>query len=66
MNKNIQREIQKADAALEDCQRYFEALARMNAKLHLADEVYYSPLHAKIVGVRAGLKILLPQEEEKS
>ena len=63
MNKNLQREIQKADAALEECQKYFEYLARMNAKLHLSDEVYYSPLHAKIVGVRAGLKILLPEEK---
>jgi hypothetical protein len=65
MNKNIQRELQKADAVLEECQRYFEHMARMNATLHAADEVYYSPLHAKIVGIRAGIKILLPQPEEK-
>jgi hypothetical protein len=65
MNKNIQRELQKADAVLEECQRYFEHMARMNATLHAADEVYYSPLHAKIVGIRAGIKILLPQPETK-
>lgn len=61
MNKNIQRELQKVDAVLEDCQRYFEYMARMNATLHAADEVFYSPLHAKITAIRAGIKILLPQ-----
>lgn len=65
MNKNIQRELLKLDAVLEDCQKYFEHMAKMNATLHSADEVFYSPLHAKITGVRAGIKILLPQPEEK-
>lgn len=65
MNKNIRRELQKVDAVLEDCQRYFEHMARMNATLHSADEVFYSPLHAKITAIRAGLKILLPQPEPK-
>lgn len=61
MNKNVQRELQKIDAVLEDCQKYFEHMAKMNATLHAADEVFYSPLHAKITAVRTGLKILLPQ-----
>lgn len=63
MNKNAERELQKADAVLEDCQQYFEFVARANARLHLADEVFYSPLHAKIVGVRAGIKILLQEKK---
>lgn len=63
MNKNIERELQKANAVLEDCQEYFAYMAKTNAKLHLADEVFYSPLHAKIVGVRAGLLILLSKPE---
>lgn len=65
MNRNAQRELQKADAVLEDCQKYFEHMAKMNATLHAADDVFYSPLHAKITSVRAGIKILLPQPEDK-
>lgn len=59
MDKNLQREFQKIDSVLKYCQRYFEHMAKMNATLHAAPEIFYSPLHAKITSVRAGIKVLL-------
>lgn len=59
MDKNLQREFQKIDSVLKYCQRYFEHAAKMNATLHAAPEVFYSPLHAKITSIRAGIKVIL-------
>lgn len=59
MDKNLQREFQKLDAVLKQCQKYFEHMAKMNATLHSAPEVFYSPLHAKITSARAGVKLLI-------
>lgn len=66
MDKNMQRELQKIDSVLKYCQKYFEHMAKMNATLHAASEVFYSPLHAKITSIRAGIKVLLspPSESE--
>ena len=64
MKDNVRREIQKAKDVLEDCQEHLEYVAKANAKLHLADEVFYSPLHAKVRGIINGLNILLATENE--
>lgn len=45
---DLRRELEKARHALIDAQSHLSAHAQMNAALHCATEVYFSPLHAKV------------------
>jgi len=45
---DLRRELEKARLTLIDAQSHLSAHAQMNAALHCADRVMYSPLHAKV------------------
>jgi hypothetical protein len=51
---DLRRELEKARHALIDAQSHLAAHAHMNAALHCATEVFYSPLHAKVTAAIAG------------
>ena len=53
---DLRRELEKARAALIDAQSHLSAHAHMNAALHCATEVFYSPLHAKVTAAIAGIE----------
>ena len=53
---DLRRELEKARLALIDAQSHLSAHAQMNAALHCATEVFYSPLHAKVTAAIAGIE----------
>lgn len=53
---DLRRELEKARAALIGTQSHLSAHAHMNAALHCASEVFYSPLHAKVTSAIAGIE----------
>jgi hypothetical protein len=52
---DLRRELEKARYALIDAQSHLSAHAHMNAALHCATEVFYSPLHAKVTAALLGI-----------
>ncbi|MFH9072710.1 hypothetical protein [Streptomyces alboflavus] len=53
---DLRRELEKARLALVDAQSHLSAHAHMNAALHCATEVFFSPLHAKVTAAIAGIE----------
>jgi hypothetical protein len=52
---DLRRELEKARAALIAAQAHLAAHAEMNAALHCADRVVYSPLHARVTNAVLGI-----------
>ncbi|QES45231.1 hypothetical protein DEJ49_33365 [Streptomyces venezuelae] len=53
---DLRRELEKARLTLIDAQSHLSAHAHMNAALHCATEVFFSPLHAKVTAAIAGIE----------
>jgi hypothetical protein len=60
---DLRRELEKARHALIDAQSHLSAHAQMNAALHCASEVFYSPLHAKVTTAIQGIEHALARTE---
>lgn len=60
---DLRRELEKARLALIDAQSHLSAHAQMNAALHCASEVFYSPLHAKVTSAIAGIEHALARTD---
>ena len=60
---DLRRELEKARLALIDAQSHLSAHAHMNAALHCATEVFYSPLHAKVTSAIAGIEHALARTD---
>lgn len=60
---DLRRELEKALEALEGCLRHLSRHAEMNAALHCAERVMYSPLHAKTEAAVAGIAHALQRTE---
>lgn len=63
---DLRRELEKARLALIDAQSHLSAHAHMNAALHCASEVFYSPLHAKVTAAVQGIDHALARTENPS
>lgn len=61
---DLRRELEKARLALIDAQSHLASHAEMNAALHCASEVFYSPLHAKVTAAIAGIEHALARTEK--
>lgn len=61
---DLRRELEKARLALIDTQSHLSAHAQMNAALHCATEVFYSPLHAKVTATIAGIEHALARTKQ--
>ena len=61
---DLRRELEKARDALDGCLLHLEKHAEMNAALHCADRVHYSPLHAKVETTIAGIDHALARTQE--
>ena len=61
---DLRRELEKARLALIDAQSHLSAHAHMNAALHCATEVFFSPLHAKVTAAIAGIDHALTRTEK--
>lgn len=64
-NTDLRRELKKARLALIDAQSHLSAHAHMNAALHCATEVFYSPLHAKVTAAVQGIEHALARTENQ-
>ncbi|WP_328632044.1 hypothetical protein [Streptomyces sp. NBC_00356] len=60
---DLRRELEKARYALIDAQSHLSAHAQMNAALHCASEVFYSPLHAKVTTAISGIEHALARTD---
>lgn len=60
---DLRRELEKARHALIDAQTHLVAHAHMNAALHCASEVFYSPLYAKVTAAIAGTEHALARTD---
>ncbi|MFJ7095894.1 hypothetical protein ACIQWL_37585 [Streptomyces mirabilis] len=60
---DLRCELERAQYALVDAQSHLSAHAHMNAALHCATEVCFSPLHAK-GGIEYALTRTEPNEEQ--
>lgn len=60
---DLRRELEKARYALVDAQSHLSAHAHMNAALHCATEVFFSPLHAKVTAAIAGIEHALERTQ---
>ncbi|MEU6365726.1 hypothetical protein ABZ876_08215 [Streptomyces sp. NPDC046931] len=60
---DLRRELEKARLALIDAQSHLSAHAQMNAALHCATEVFYSPLHAKVTAAIQGIEHALARTD---
>lgn len=60
---DLRRELEKARLALIDAQSHLAAHAEMNAALHCATTVMYSPLHAKVTAAIQGIEHALTRTE---
>jgi hypothetical protein len=54
---NARRTIDKAEDALQSCERYFARQAEMNAQAHMSERVMHPPIHAAISSVLHGIAI---------
>lgn len=61
---DLRRELEKARLALADAQSHLSAHAQMNAALHCASEVFYSPLHAKVTAAITGIDHALARTDQ--
>lgn len=61
---DLRRELEKAQIALIAALKHLGAHAEMNAALHCADRVMYSPLHAKIESTIDGIDHALARTEK--
>ncbi|AZM51793.1 hypothetical protein DMA15_03675 [Streptomyces sp. WAC 01529] len=61
---DLRRELEKARHALVDAQSHLSAHAHMNAALHCATDVFFSPLHAKVTAAIAGIEHTLTRTEQ--
>lgn len=61
---DLRRELEKAQIALIAALKHLGAHAEMNAALHCADRVMYSPLHAKIESAIQGIDFALARTEQ--
>lgn len=61
---DLRRELEKARSALTDTQTHLAAHAQMNAALHCATEVFYSPLHAKVTAAIKGIEHALARTNQ--
>lgn len=62
--RDLRRELEKARLALIDAQSHLAAHAEMNAALHCASTVMYSPLHAKVTATIAGIEHALARTDQ--
>jgi hypothetical protein len=60
---DLRRELEKARHALIDAQSHLAAHAEMNAALHCATTVMYSPLHAKVTAALGQIEHALLRTE---
>lgn len=60
---DLRRELEKARLTLIDAQSHLAAHAQMNAALHCASDVFYSPLHAKVTAAIAGIEHALARTD---
>lgn len=60
---DLRRELEKAQIALIAALKHLGAHAEMNAALHCADRVMYSPLHAKVDSAIQGIAFALARTE---
>jgi hypothetical protein len=61
---DLRRELEKAQIALIAALKHLGAHAEMNAALHCADRVMYSPLHAKIENAIGGIDHALARTDQ--
>jgi hypothetical protein len=61
---DLRRELEKAQIALIAALKHLSAHAEMNAALHCADRVMYSPLHAKIESAIDGIDHALARTDQ--
>ncbi|WP_367138929.1 MULTISPECIES: hypothetical protein [Streptomyces] len=60
---DLRRELEKARHTFITVQAHLAAHAEMNAALHCATTVMYSPLHAQVTATIAGLEHALARTE---
>ena len=60
---DLRRELEKAREALSAAETHLARHAEMNAALHCADRVMYSPLHAKVTNAIAGIEHALARTD---
>ncbi|MFD9248478.1 hypothetical protein [Streptomyces bottropensis] len=60
---DLRRELEKARLALIDAQSHLASHAEMNAALHCATTVMYSPLHAKVTNAIGQIEHALKRTE---
>lgn len=63
---DLRRELDKARLALVDARAHLGSHAEMNAALHCATSVMYSPLHAKVSAAIAGIDHALERTEQSN
>ncbi|MFD9192953.1 hypothetical protein ACFWCA_32665 [Streptomyces phaeochromogenes] len=63
---DLRRELEKARHTLIDAQSHLASHAQMNAALHCASEVYYSPLHAKVTAAISQIEHALKRTEQQA
>lgn len=61
---DLRRELEKAREALEGAATHLARHAEMNAALHCAERVMYSPLHAKVTAAVAGIEHALTRTQD--
>lgn len=61
---DLRRELEKAQVALIAALKHLGAHAEMNAALHCADRVMYSPLHAQVDSAIQGIDHALARTEK--
>lgn len=61
---DLRRELEKAREALTGAEQHLARHAEMNAALHCAERVMYSPLHAKVIAAIAGIDHALARTEK--
>ncbi|MEV6547956.1 hypothetical protein AB0M57_04510 [Streptomyces sp. NPDC051597] len=60
---DLRRELEKASEALSAAERHLAKHAEMNAALHCAERVMYSPLHAKVAAAIGQIEHALTRTE---
>lgn len=61
---DLRRELEKAREALTGAEQHLARHAEMNAALHCATTVMYSPLHAKVTTAIAGIEHALARTQQ--
>jgi len=62
---DLRRELEKARAALNAAETHLARHAEMNAALHCAERVMYSPLHAKVSAAITGIDHALARTDSQ-